>query len=134
METQSYASIPDFDLERAKHERRLHLISQIFDQLRFLHGYRDDDDKTFDKLMEYDLAWLERKIENNDAKVKIKTDSRRDFKLRREAIIVKEVQYLKEQVKTFSNCGDDTVVDVLTKQRDELIEEWKAITGKYHFL
>ena len=134
MEIQNYTSIPDFDLEQAKHERRLHLISQIFDQLRFLHGYRDDDDKTFDKLMEYDLAWLEREITNNDVKVKAKYDSRRDFKLRREAIIVKEVQYLKEQVKTFSNCGDDTVVDVLTKQRDELIEEWKAITGKYHFL
>ena len=113
----------------AQQELKLSLLSQVMDQVKFVHGRKAVNEDTFDWLDDMTIPQLQSKQEEYSQKVKEKADP----KLREAKETAKQVEQLKESISVFNSTNDKLVVESLVKKRDELIARYKELTGRYTY-
>lgn len=113
----------------AQKELKLHLISQVMDQIRFVHGRKAVNGDTFNWLYDMTISQLQAKQEEYSTKVREKADP----KLREAKELIIKIEDLKMTISMFNATNDRMIIDGLIKHRDVLIARYKELTGRYSY-
>lgn len=142
MEATIYKATPDTPLIRINKDAeklvRFSLMSQVFDKLKFLNPKKKDLGSSFDKMYDMSLTDLSFLSANLDEKVKQAVWSREHpneiEKAKKILKLEKEIKERQLSLKEMNrNNDDDVLISVIKAHVEELIEEWKVLTGKDYF-
>ena len=110
-------------------EVKLHLLGQVMDQIRFVHGRKAVTGDTFDWLHDMTILQLQAKQNEYERKVREKADP----KLREARELIIKIEDLKTTISMFNATNDTAIITGLLKHRDVLIARYKELTGRYSY-